>query len=558
LTSTKLDKEKLKRIFKQMETDAITWNVSWKELRDYINPTKGMFTGDQANDGTKIDHQTILDGTPMLSNRTMAAGMTSGHTSASQPWFKLKTGIPELDKIKSVEVWLSNVREIMMGVFQKSNFYESIYSVHDEIGTFGTAAMLISEDDEDTIRCHVYTIGEYYLLVDSKGRVHGFGRRFHKNVEQMVEEFGIENVSPQVKISYNEGRYGNNHKVIHLILKNDKKEYGKIDNRNMTFMSVYWEDGGEDNSFLEIGGFEEFPVMAPRWQTKHTNSTYGTAPGWESLGDAKMLQKEWFSLLVGVDKVLDPPMQVDNSVQGEANFMAGGIVRTGSTLPNAGVKPAYQIKPETEAGHQIIQDTRLAIKRYFYYDLFLMLASSDGKQRTAREVHEMHEEKFLTLGAVLGRLQKELLSPVIDRTFGIIARNGMLPIPPPELRGKQLKIEYISILAQAQKMVGTASIEQVTMFVSNAAQIAPESVDVVNFDEAITEYGEKHGVNPRLIRSPQEIKLIRAQRQRAQQQQAAAEQSSVAVQEAKALSETKIGQNSALDKTLAAVQGGES
>ena len=555
MTSQKLDKKKLKRIFAQMESDAQTWTVSWKDLRTYINPTRGVFEGDQPNSGKKLDHQILLDGVSMLAARTLAAGMTSGLTSPSRPWFELLTDNPALNKIKTVKIWLTDVRDIMMSVFRKSNFYESIYTVYDETGTFGNGAMLVSEDVKDVIRCNVYTIGEYFLTVDSAGRVNGFGRRFWKTVEQMVEEFGEENVSPQVKINYANALYGTQCKVIHMILKNDKKEYGKIDNQNMEYISVYWEDGGDDNTFLRIGGYEEFPLMTPRWQVRNTTAVYGTSPGWEALGDVKMLQKLQFSKLVAGDKVLDPPVQIDASVQGEANLMAGGITRFSSTLPNAGVKPAYQVNPDIRTGQLIIQDTKLDIKEYFYYDLFLMLSKAGGPQRTAREVQEQHEEKLLMLGPVLGRLESELLDPLIDRTFNILVRNNMFPPPPVELRGLPLKVEYISILAQAQKAAGTLAIEQLAAFVGNVVQLSPEALDVINPDEVVAEYGEKRGVDPRMLRSPQEIKLLRAQRQRAQQEAMQAQQADETVQRAKTMSETKVGKDNALEKVMAAMPG---
>ncbi len=557
MINPKIDKKKLKRIFAQMEANAATWISTWKDLRNFINPTKGMFAGDLPNDGTKINHKILLDGSSVLAKRTASAGMTSGLTSASRPWFELLTDNPELNKIKSVKTWLHDVSNIMLDVFRKSNFYESVHSIYDEVLSFGTASMLESEDDETVVRFYVYTIGEYYLLVDSKGRVNGFGRRFWQNVEQLVDEFGIENVSAQIQESYKEGRYDTRHKVIHLILKNDKKEYEKIDNKNKEFISVYWEEGGEGDGLLRSSGYDEFPIMAPRWDTKNTNAIYGTSPGWEALGEVKMLQKERFNLLVATDKTLDPPVQIDASVIGQENLMAGGITRFSSTLPNSGVKPAYQINPDIPAGQAMIQDSRMEIRQFFYYDLFLMLTSSGRIQKTAREIQEMHEEKFLVLGPVLGRLENELLNNVINRTFNITLRKGMFPPAPLELQGQILKVEYISILAQAQRMVGATPIEQLVLFAGNVAQMVPEVLDVLNADESLMAYGNKLGTQPSLLRSRQEVEILRAQRQKAQQAQAEAEQVGVAVQGAKVMSETELGKNSALDQTLAMAQEGQ-
>lgn len=557
MINPKIDKEKLKRIVKQMEANASKWISTWKELRNFINPTKGMFEGDPPNGGVKINHKILLDGSSVLAKRTASAGMTSGLTSASYPWFELLTGNPLLNKIKPVKMWLNDVTNIMLDVFRKSNFYESVHSVYDEVLSFGTASMLEAEDDETVVRFFVYTIGEYYLLVDSKGRVNGFSRRFWQNVEQLVDEYGIKNVSAKIKKSYEEGRYDTKHKVIHLILKNDKKEYGKIDNKNKAFISVHWEDGEGGNELLRSSGYDEFPIMAPRWETKNTNAVYGTGPGWDALGEVKMLQKERYNLLVATDKTLDPPVQIDASVIGQENLMAGGVTRFSSTLPNSGVKPAYQIKPDLQSGQAMIQDSRREIEQFFYYDLFLMLTSSGRARKTAREIQELHEEKFLVLGPISGKLENELLNIVINRTFNIILRRGMLPPAPPELQGQILKVEYISILAQAQRMVGASPIEQLVLFAGNIAQATPEAIDVLNADEALLAYGDKLGTQASLLRSRQEVKILRFQRQKAQQAQVDAEQAGAAAQGAKIMSETELGKNSALDQTLAAVQEGQ-
>ena len=106
-----------------------------------------------------------------------------------------------------------------------------------------------------------------------------------------------------------------------------------------------------------------------------------------------------------------------------------------------------------------IAEVQGRIKEAFYANLFLMLAESDRREITAREIDERREEKMLMLGPVLERLHDELLSPLVARVFNIMARNGQLPEPPRGLDGRGLQVEFISILAQAQKSVATAGIE---------------------------------------------------------------------------------------------------
>ena len=157
-----------------------------------------------------------------------------------------------------------------------------------------------------------------------------------------------------------------------------------------------------------------------------------------------------------------------------------------------------------------------------------MLASSDVNNRdmTAREVVERHEEKMLMLGPVLERLENELLDPLIERVFAIMDRMGLMPLPPEDLGGKLLQVEYISILAQAQRMVGIEGIERLAGFVGTYAPLKPEVLDKVDFDEAIEQYARKLGVPAAVIVSDENVAALREQRaqQQAQMEQMAAMQ----------------------------------
>src|SRR5207248_10610807 len=107
-----------------------------------------------------------------------------------------------------------------------------------------------------------------------------------------------------------------------------------------------------------------------------------------------------------------------------------------------------------------IAEVQGRVKEAFYANLFLMLADSDRREITAREIDERHEEKMLMLGPVLERLHDELLDPLVKRVFNIMTRNGMIPPAPRGVRLQHLTVEFISMLAQAQKAVATGAIER--------------------------------------------------------------------------------------------------
>jgi hypothetical protein len=163
------------------------------------------------------------------------------------------------------------------------------------------------------------------------------------------------------------------------------------------------------------------------------------------------------------------------------------------------------------------------IRGGFYADLFMMLQNADMGRMTATEVAERHEEKLLMLGPVLERLHNELLDPLIDITFNKMVSSGILPPPPPELDGTELNVEFVSMLSQAQKAVGTNSVDRFVNNLGVIAQMKPEVLDKLNADEWADAYSDMLGVDPNLITANQEVAMIRQSRAEAQSQAAQAE-----------------------------------
>ncbi len=553
-----LDRKVFEQRFTAMKNEAQSWLGTWKDIKSYINPVRGFFD-EQPNQGKAIDHKTMLDGYPRRCARILAAGMTSGLTSPSRPWFRLSVDDPELMELDGVKLWLDDVQERMMNVYSRSNIYGVLNTVYEEVGSFGTAAAIIVEDSTTVIRGYTFTCGEYYLSIGPDGRINGFARKYYKTVGQLIAEFGIDNVSENVKTAYNNKKVDEWKAVIHLIEINDKRIPDKPDFKNMLYRSVQWEEGSPSVDFLRVGGFESFPTLTPRWQTTTTADSYGKAPGWDALGDAKMLQKMQREKLLGLAKKTNPPMQ-RNSQTGEVNTLPGGVTTTSASVPDAGLRPAYQVDIDLSAVQACIRETQEAIGATFYTDLFLMLLTSERKQITAREVAERHEEKLLMLGPVLECLESELLDPLIDRTFAIMLRTGLIPEPPEELQGKDLKVEYVSILAQAQKMVGTTAIEQVCGFVAQLAGVSPDVLDKIDWDEAVETYAEYVGIPAKILRSTEAVAAIREAREEAQLKAQQAQTGVTMATTAKDLSQAKVGpdnkgQNSALDAVIAALTG---
>lgn len=548
--------------FQAMRNEAQTWWPAWKELAKYGNPTRGFFMDDIPNRGKKVDHTIVLDGHARRCIRTLASGMVSGLTSPSRPWFRLGLEDVDLSEYPTVQVWLDLVVRTLLDIYSHSNIYGVFHTVYEEIATFGTGCFAVEDDAKEVIRGRVFTAGEYFLSCGSDGRVNGFGRAFWMTAAQLVEKFGQENCSAVVQQAYLNQSPDSWHRVNHLIELNDDRVPTQKDWTNMEYRSLYWEDGSPENTYLRLGGYEEFPLFAPRWETTTTADIYGRGPGWDSLGDMKMLQKEQRVKLMALDKVADPPVQVDASVQGEANLLPGGVTRFSAALPNAGVKAAYQVAPDINAMREDILEVKKAISEAFYSDLFLLLNQADLGRMTAYEVAERQSEKLVVLGPVLERLENEMLSPFIKRSYAIALRMGLIPPAPKEIAGLPIKIQYVSIMAQAQRMVGATAVEQAYGFAGNISKVIPDVMDNFDGDETVRDYAQMLALPGKLLRTPEKVTQIRKQRAEAQQKEqqvqttlALAKAGRDAAGAAADLGSVPVGQNTALDATLAGLTG---
>jgi hypothetical protein len=562
---TKLDRWPFAKRSGAMRTEGQLWMPTWKDLSKFEYPTRGYFDTQRPNNGKSIDHKTVIDSTAEDAIDVLMAGMSSGLTSPSRPWKKLELGIPELERRPEVKYWLDTVNKNMDDVFQRSNFYGAMEMMYGELATFGTACCFMEEDYDDVIKCRVFTIGEYYLGCDSKGRVNAFHRQFWMTAGQMVERFGKENCSDSVKVAV-DGHSPDQWFQVNILLEvnDDRLEFIK-DYKNMPFRCVYWENGAAGDSYLRLGGYEEFPVIAPRWARVTTADVYGRGPGWKALGDVKMLQRMQKEKLIALSKVVNPPVQVDASVSGEVNTLPGGVTKFSNLMPNGGMRSAYDVRPDIGDIDLSIEKTRDAIKKKFMTDLFLMMIEAEraGTPVTATEIMEKQSEKVSRLGPVLEANKDELHTPAIDRAYGIMQRGGLLPPVPPIIAEMDISVKYISILHQAQRML---QLHPTLQWVGVGGQLAQagheEALDKIDADEIMNNAAEMLGIPPKQNVSDEKVAVIRKQRAEAQEQAVQAQQmlasSEAAAKGGKAVKDlagAEMGKGNALDGVLASLSG---
>jgi hypothetical protein len=536
----------------------------YRELSDYHLAHRGRFLTSDRNKGFKRNTKQI-NNTSRLSNRTLASGMMSGITSPARPWFRLSTGDARLDDTTSVKLWLHQVQTTMYKVFASSNTYNSLHQLYSELGVFGTAAMGVFHDFDNVIWCKPYTVGSYMLGMDGQNISDSLYREYEISVAQCIKQFGKDNVSETVKKQWETGNTEAWVKIVHIIEPNDDRDMTSVKSSDKRIRSVYYEADRSvrenDDKFLRESGFDEFPIMTPRWDVTGEDVYATDCPGMTSLGDAKALQLAERRKYQAIDKLVSPPLQGPASLK---NKMKGDQPAPNEVIWHAdGVGAAGQLssiygnyRPDIDKIKQEIDEVESRIQRAFYEDLFLMLANTDRRQITAREVAEKHEEKLLMLGPVLERLHTELLDPLIDRTFNILQRNGVLPLPPPELQNRELDVEYVSVLAQAQRLVNTGAIDRIAQFTGGVAAIWPEARHKINIFQSVDDYAEALGVNPDIINSDNDATVAADAEAQARARQMMVEQGGQMADMAKTASETSLDEDNVLGATMSNVAAG--
>ena len=533
-----------KQTIAALQTARQPWWEHWRELADFFLPRRYMWLL-SPNEARRIKSKNpfILDATGTSAARTLAAGMMNGITSPARPWFRLRfTGLnEELDHAS--RVWLDEVTKRMMQVMAESNFYNSMAVMYLDLVVFGTAAMLIYEDDDSVIHCYNPALGEYYLAQSAQLRVNTFAREFQYTVAQLVQMFGEENCSAMVKQKWKKGGADLQHsiKVIHLIEPNDKRD-GQLPPA-FDWREYYWEAGApgsaDEANILSLRGFYDFPVIAPRWELM-ANDAYGSSPAMDALPDTIQLQVETKLKAQGLDKMVKPPVIADIQLQNKPTALMPNGITFVHGVNNVGVKPIYTVNPPLGEMSADINDVRARIREIFHNELFMMISQLDTV-RSAAEIDARREEKLVLLGPVLERFENEALDPAIRRIYSIMERKGMLPEPPQQIAGGNLEIQYVSILSTAQSAVSAIPTERFMQLVGNLSAIRPDALDIPNFDEMLRGYAENIGLRARDLNSRETTAAIRQQRAQTQDKADGLAVSSELAQSAKLLSETDTG-----------------
>lgn len=497
--------ERIKKRYDDLKGSRGVWEEHWEDIAEYISPRKRGFTGFRTPGERRT--QRIYDNTGGHSLELLAAGLHGMATSPAARWFSLRVTDDQINQMDEVKLYLSEVEKRMWAAMYApgTNFTTCLHELYLDISSFGTGLMYMGQRDNGGLLFHTCELAESLVDENNEGTVDTVLRCRRYTVRQMMQMLGW-SPSETVRKKYDDKHYDDPVAVIHAVYPRKERDPTRKGVKDMPYASLYFEHG--TGHLLEESGYPEFPYSVPRW-SKVSGEVYGRSPGMTALSDVKMLQAMTRTVIVAGQKVADPPTFLpDDGVVGPVRLIPGGLNFY------RGQREIFQLP--TSQGLPItlemLESTRNMIRQTFYVDVLQFVGDAD---MTATEATYRMQEKMRLMGPLIGRLEAELLGPLIARVFGILNRIGKLPEMPEVLSEREFTVEYVSPLATAQKQSQTQGVMQALQMVGMLGpEIAGPAIQKkVNAEQLIEYFWDVYNNDPKLLNDEEAVEAANQQQQ---------------------------------------------
>lgn len=516
----------------KLENDRDYWMSMWQQIAELVMPRKSYILCTTITPNSEREAR-LYDSTGVRANQVLAAGCMSYITPADSRWcsFDAPEAIEDGD---GVQEYFAEVTEIVMETLARSNFHQAIHELYLDRGCFGTAVLFVEPGEKLPITFTNVDVGTFCISENYEGYVDTMFRRLEMTTRQLVQQFGIENVSDAVRKCYNEANgKGMDEKwhVIHGVYpreegQRDKKKY---DGPNKPIASCYVEE--KSKHVLRESGYDELPFMATRY-LKWQKSAYGWSPSWVAMPDLRQLnflQKQMDALaeLAAFPRILAP-----DSLESSIDLRAGGVTYFNAADPNA--RPIeWATQGRYDIGLERVAQKQKDIQEAFSVPLFQMFTAEESaapNRMTATEVNARNAERLAQFSPTFSRLTTELLTPLLQRVYGILARNGAFPPPPEaliqqgptgELFIPEPKVNFNSRIALAVKNMEQGATDATVQRAAALASVTqdPSIFDNFDTDKMVRTSALASGMDSEYLRPQEQVAQMRQQRAQAIQQQ---------------------------------------
>jgi len=511
--------ERIKEILRQYEDlkkEKDMFLPHWEDLARIMLPRRAGFIGEPIEGASRTE--SIFDGTPMQSARSLGHHMGFWLRPDSSEWYFIRAADDALNDDEQANFWLDSAKEKLDSALNnpKARFKQSTGEVDLDLVVFGTGVMFIGEGgDLNHLLFQSLHLKDVVLVFGEDGNLEGAMMCKHWTVRQMMNKWGKNKLSEEVKKLIDQNKFNTKVKVLHAVMPRKEKffENPKLA-ANMPVADIWLEK--DEEHLLEEGGFHEFPFVAPRWDTT-SGEDYGRSPGMIALPDSATLQAMGETILVSGQRAADPPLMVPNDgAFNEINTFPGAVSYYDVEIArDLGGNPFFPL--QSGANLPITRDMQLdsreqVMRAFFKNVLNLPLG---GPQMTATEVIQRKEEFIREIGPVFGRFETDYTAPMIQRSFNIMLRAGAFGEIPEILQGQSVKFVFESPVNKVKQQIKAQAAKQWVAEQLELGQLMPEAIDHINVDGYSKVTHEADGV-PNEVKNPQEM-VDEKRQQRAEQ-----------------------------------------
>jgi len=467
------------------------WEGLWRDCFGYALPTRGHGLGQEFGRGVSFA-DSLFDATAADAVEQLAASLLAELTPPWSQWFGLKPGrdVPP-DHRDAVAESLEDIAQRLHGHFERSNFAVEMHQCLLDLACVGTATLLLEEAPAGGNSAFQFTAvptAEMFIEGDHNGVVRHQYRLTTVTLATLRRRFPE---SLGMLIAGGRLQMGEDSRLelVEAVLE-DVAGY-----HYMAFLPASPPVESRP-ALLAEGRFERSPFITFRWM-KGSGELYGRSPVMTALPDIKTANKVVELILKNASiAVTGIWLAEDDGVLNPANIR----LTPGSIIPkavgSAGLTP-LQAPGRFDVSQLVLEDLRARIRHALLAD---RLGPVGGQRMTATEVIERSSEMSRLLGAIYGRLQAELLTPMLQRAIMILARRG--EIPAIKLDGTAAEIAYRSPLARVQSL---DEVRNATLWLETLGKVGGEAMATVDAQAVSRWFAERLGVPPELMRNPYEV-----------------------------------------------------
>ncbi len=473
--------DQILKSYEQAKSRRQNWEGLWQDCYNYALPQRDSFGGFLKGQ-SKTDH--LFDGTAMDSVEQLAASLLGNLTPPWSQWFGFTPG-PEMSSEDSelLAPALEKAATLLQSHLDRSNFTTEIHQSFLDLIVGGTASLLFEEAQPGGYSAFKFKAIPLSQIAFDEGARTGRLDTTYRDVQMTLGEiqsrFG-EVILPSKMIAQGTKDPAIEFPILESVTANDLSYH---------YAAFLMDEG--DPLLLSEGQFADNPFIAFRWM-KSPSEIYGRSPVMKALPDIKTANKVVELTLKNASIAVSGVWQADDD--GVIN-LANIDLSPGTIIPKAvgskGLTP-LEMPSNFDISQIVLEDLRSRIRHTLMVDRLGMIGQ---RNMTATEVLERSSEMALLLGATYGRLQSELLTPLIQRAYNILRRRG--EVPDIQIDGRMVTLDYRSPLALGQ---GQSNVQNTLYWMTSSMALGPEAASAIDLAAATRYLGKALGVPSDLIR----------------------------------------------------------